>query len=42
MSKPEEQVHASECHRGIFRIDGPLPGYLWTPTMAYEHVQGRI
>lgn len=33
---------AAECHRGIFRIEGPLPGYAWMPTMTYEPVRDRI
>jgi glyoxylase-like metal-dependent hydrolase (beta-lactamase superfamily II) len=30
------------CHRGIFRIPGPLPGYEWVPTITYEPVRDRI
>lgn len=31
-----------DCHRGIFRIWGPLPGMAFQPTMTYEPLGGRL
>jgi glyoxylase-like metal-dependent hydrolase (beta-lactamase superfamily II) len=40
----EEQpvIDPSTCHRGIFDIEGPLPGYAFPTTVSYEPLSDRL
>ncbi|MGI9557364.1 MAG: MBL fold metallo-hydrolase, partial [Solirubrobacterales bacterium] len=47
MCAPEIQIPSglgaeTECHRGIFRIDDPLPAYAYQPTLSYDPLGGRL
>lgn len=35
-------IDAESCHRGIFSIDGPLPGYAFPTTVSYEPLSERL
>jgi glyoxylase-like metal-dependent hydrolase (beta-lactamase superfamily II) len=35
-------IDPTNCHRGIFSIDGPLPGYAFPTTVSYEPLSERL
>jgi len=35
-------IDPTACHRGIFEIDGPLPGYAFPTTVSYRPVSERL
>jgi glyoxylase-like metal-dependent hydrolase (beta-lactamase superfamily II) len=35
-------IDPSSCHRGVFSIDGPLPGYAFPTTVSYTPLGGRL
>lgn len=42
MSEGENQRSDDGCHRGIFAIDGPLPGYQFPTTVSYDPLGGAL
>ena len=37
---PDQEPHA--CHRGVFSIEGPLPGYMFPTTVSYRPLGGPL
>src|SRR4051794_30289584 len=40
--EPRRVIDPNTCHRGIFTIDGPLPGYAFPTTVSYTPLGERL